>query len=317
LAVAAVVMDHRYRASHGAVVTNLAVDLGAASDRSLRDIVAAALGDPSMVLGLPGATGFTDEAGRPVAVDGASGRVWTDLFDGDHRIAVLQHDPALLRDRRLLDSVTALATVAVANMRLQQQVAASIVEVDASRRRLLAVGDAERSRLERELQASVLSRLARVAALVGALGLSDLGLQVDAARETIRSFAQCVYPRALDEKGLTALCDLEQFAGWVTFDVPGARFPRDIEAAAYFLCVEALTNVVKYAHATAANVSVSTAGGMLVVEVTDDGIGGAEPTQGTGLLGLRDRLEVLGGSLTVESPATGTRVIGHIPVVSD
>jgi signal transduction histidine kinase len=101
----------------------------------------------------------------------------------------------------------------------------------------------------------------------------------------------------------------------VEVNVPDERFAPDIEAAAYFLCVEALTNVVKYAQATATRVSIEVANQTLAVEVADNGIGGADPAKGTGLLGLQDRLDVLGGTLTVESSHRGTRVRGVIPLV--
>ena len=137
--------------------------------RSLRDVLAEVLGDPSVVVGLVSDDGFTDEAGRPVVLNPTSSQVVTDLFEGNHRIAVLQHDAALLRDKKLLDSVTALAAVALANARLQHEVEARIADVEASRRRLLAVADEERDRLEARVQDSVLTRLAHVEALLGRL----------------------------------------------------------------------------------------------------------------------------------------------------
>jgi signal transduction histidine kinase len=100
----------------------------------------------------------------------------------------------------------------------------------------------------------------------------------------------------------------------VEVNVPDERFPPDVEAAAYFLCVEALTDVAKYAQATATWVSIEVADQALAVRVADNGIGGADPAKGTGLLGLQDRLDVLGGVLAVESSGRGTRVCGVIPL---
>jgi hypothetical protein len=112
---AAILIDNRYRRSRTTIVTNLAVDLGEGGVRSLRDVLADVLGDPSVVVGLVSSDGLTDEAGQRVVLRPTSTQVVTDLFEGDQGIAMLQHDAALLRDKRLLDSVTALAAVALAN----------------------------------------------------------------------------------------------------------------------------------------------------------------------------------------------------------
>lgn len=316
-ALAVVVTDDWYRRSRAAIVTNLAVDLGATDVRSLRDVIAEALGDPSAVIGLRTPAGFTDEQGRPVVLSTASGQVVTDLLADGQRIAALQHDSALLQDRSLLDAATALAAIALSNTRLQRELAVSIAEVSASRRRLLAVADAERDRLETELRDGVMSRLARVATLLPQLGSADLCRQLDSTHETIRTFARGVYPRTLDQVGLAALRELDQLSGRVEIIVPNARYPRDIEAAAYFLCVEALTNVAKYAHATIVSVIITTTGRTLEVEIADNGVGGADPAKGTGLLGLQDRLDVLGGVLEVRSSSHGTRVSGAIPLPTE
>jgi signal transduction histidine kinase len=310
-----IAMDNRYRLSRTAIVTSLAVDLGEGGVRSLRDVLAEALGDPSIVVGLVTPDGLTDEGGRRVVLNPTSSQVVTDLFEGNHRIAMLQQDAALLRDKELLDSVTALAAVALANARLQHEIRSRIAVVEASRRRLLAVADDERDRLEAQLRDSVLTRLAHVEALLGRFGSAGLCRQLESTRETIRAFARGVYPRRVEEVGLVVLREMAMPIDQVEVNVPDERFAPDIEAAAYFLCVEALTNVVKYAQATATRVSIEVANQTLAVEVADNGIGGADPAKGTGLLGLQDRLDVLGGTLSVESSHRGTRVRGVIPLV--
>jgi hypothetical protein len=309
-----IAIDNRYRLSRAAIVTSLAVDLGERSVRSLRDVLAEVLGDPSVVVGLVSDDGLTDEAGRPLVLNPTASQVVTDLFEGNDRIATLQHDAALLRDKKLLDSVTALAAVALTNARLQHEVRARIAVVEASRRRLLAVADDERDRLEAQLQDSVLTRLAHVEALLGRFGSADLCGQLELTRDTIRAFARGVYPRRLEEVGLAVLREMALPVDHVEVNVPDERFLPDVEAAAYFLCVEALTNVAKYAQATATWVSIEVADQALAVEVGDNGIGGADPAKGTGLLGLQDRLDVLGGVLAVESSGRGTRVRGVIPL---
>ena len=175
------------------------------------------------------------------------------------------------------------------------------------------MSDAERDRLEHALQGDVTARLARVSTLVAQLGSDELCRQLESTRETIRLFARGVYPRGLNEIGLAAIRDLDR-VGDVKITVPDERFAPQIEAAAYFLCLEALTNAAKYAQATIVTVSIMTTGGMLLVEIADDGIGGADPANGTGLLGLRDCLDALGGMLTVESSQDGTLVHGAIPL---
>jgi signal transduction histidine kinase len=311
-----IAIDNRYRLSRTAIVTSLAVDLGEGSVRSLRDVLAEVLGDPSVVVGLVSDGRFTDEAGRPVVLNPTSSQAVTDLFEGDHRIAVLQHDAALLRDKTLLDSVTALAAVALANAQLQHEVRAKIAVVEESRRRLLAVADDERDRLEAQLEDSVLTRLAHAGTQLGRFGSADLCRQLESTSDTIRAFARGVYPRRLEEVGLAVLRDMTLPVEHAEVNVPDERFPPDVEAAAYFLCVEALTNVAKYARASSIRVSIEVADQALAVEVVDDGIGGADPAGGTGLLGLQDRLDVLGGVLAVESPGRGTRVRGVIPLKS-
>ena len=220
VALAVVVIDDRYRRSQAAIVTNLAVDLGATGSRSLRDVIALALGDPSVIIGLRTPDGFTDETGQPIVLSPAAGQVVTDMLEDGQPIAVLQHDPSLLRDRSLLDSVAALAAMALSNTRLQREVAVSIAEVAASRRRLLAVADAERDQLKAKVQGGVLTRLARVDTLIPLVGSADLCRQVDSTLDAIRAFARGVYPRRLDEIGLSAIRDLGPFSGRVEITVP-------------------------------------------------------------------------------------------------
>lgn len=320
LAIAAtLVIDYRYRTSRVATVSTLAVDLGQAESRSLQDVLAATLGDPSLVLALAAndGEGFTDEVGRPVRVGARADRTLTELRDGDRRIAVLEHDPALLRDPALLDSITSLVGVAIANTNLQQEVARRLTDVESSRRRLLTVADAERDRLEADLHGRVQARLERVAALVRQTAHDgDLPGRVAETHEAVSSFARGVHPRRLDEEGLSAaVADLTGvLPGPVELEVVPGRFAREVEAAAYFVCAEALTNAAKYAKASRVWVSIGIAADALTVEVTDDGIGGAIPAPDSGLVGLRDRLDVLGGTLSVVSlPQHGTTVLATLP----
>ena len=313
-ALIAITVDHRYRRSRTAIVTDLAVDLGDGGARSLRDVLGDVLGDPSVMVGLVTQEGLTDEVGGTLTLTPGPDQVITDLREDDVPIARLLHDAALLRDKRLLQSVAALAAVALANVRLEHEVRSRIADVEASRRRLMAVADHERDLLEATLQTTVLTRLAGVERLVSQIGSTDLAAQLAAARTAIRAFARGVYPRRLEQVGLSALREeLAKSGSPVEFKLPTGRFPAHVEAAAYFLCTEALTNVAKYAQATHTQVAIDVISPTLVVQIADNGIGGADPTRGTGLLGLQDRLDVLGGTLTVLSSPQGTLVRGVIP----
>jgi signal transduction histidine kinase len=262
---------------------------------------------------------LVDETGRPLALGpNPPGRAVTELHDAGRRIAVLVHDTAVLDDPVLVASVAALTKVALANVRLRAEVVDRLAEVAASRRRLITVADTERARLDSELH-GVQRRLDRVAALLAVPPSDGAGLtrHLAASQDAIREFAQGVHPRMLTDHGLAAAVhDLASRAPvQVAVNVPALRFGSDVEAAAYFVCAEALTNIAKYAGARKASIRVSDTGGVLTVEISDDGVGGAEPSAGSGLIGLADRLDVLGGRLDVDSPpGRGTRLTASIPL---
>ena len=195
-------------------------------DRYLRDVIAQALRDPSVVIGLRNPEGFTDENGHQVILTASSGHVVADLLEGGERIAILQHDPSLLKDRSLLDSVASLAAVALSNTRLQHEVTLNIADVAASRQRLLGVADSERDRLEAQVQSGISDRLARVATQLRPLGSAELCRQLNGTYETARAFARGVYPRSLDEVGLAAIRDLDIVSGGMEVTLPAQRFPR-------------------------------------------------------------------------------------------
>jgi signal transduction histidine kinase len=321
LVATAVVMfvDSRYGRWQRSAITSLAVELGHARSFTMRDRLADALGDPSLVFAYtdPVSGGMRDESGRAVALTTQlPGRTVTVVDDAGRPIAALVHETAVLDDPVLLDSVSSLAKIALANARMQQEVQARFAAVEESRRRLLSVADAERDRLEAELRAGTQCRLERVARLVEDVPgcAEELARQVAASQDAIRQFARGVHPRVLTEDGLgAALADLAAMAPIpLTVAVPGGRFETDVEVAAYFVCAEALTNVAKYAHATQARVSITVGRGGLMLDVSDD-----DPARGSGLVGLRDRLDVLGGTLEVSSPAgRGTRLVARIPARS-
>jgi signal transduction histidine kinase len=301
-------------------ITGLVVDLGEPEQASvLATKLGQALGDPSLVLGywLPEAGGYVDEAGRPVDLPrGDPKRAQTVLMaDGQH-IGVLVHDAAVLDDPQLVESVVALARMAVTNVRLQAEVRARVGEVEAARRRIVEAEDAERRRLEGLLQKGAMHRLSEVAGLLTANDPDELRVHLDTSRVLLREFARGIHPRVLTESGLpVALAELADACQTpVELQVLAARLPAAVEATAYFVCSEALANIGKYAQAGQARISVALTDGEVIVEVTDDGIGGAEPARGSGLRGLADRVHALGGTFLVESqPGSGTRLTALIP----
>ena len=203
-------------------------------------------------------------------------------------------------------------------------------EIHASRQRIMEIESSERRRLERNLHdgaqqrllaLSLSLRLARAkvekAPLEARTLLEGAERELFAALEELRELARGIHPAVLSDRGLEpALEWLAQRSPIpVEVDGPGERLPPRVEAAAYFVVLEALENAFKYAAATSASVSVQRSNGRVLVSVDDDGIGGADPERGSGLRDLADRLSALDGTLDVESPAGGgTRVRAEIPV---
>jgi signal transduction histidine kinase len=314
-----------------AAVTGLVVDLGDRHERrGLRAALARTLGDRGLEVGyrVAGAGAWVDEHGRPIELpEPATGRRVTVVHDGDEPVAALVHDPAALGDGELARSVAAAARIALANLQMQHEAAARMEEVAASSRRLVETADEERRLLADELRTGPERRLreltGRLAAAASARDgatadeLRRLAGELDDARADLLRFAQGVHPPALTERGLgAALAQLVANAPLdVTLSVADRRFPPAHEAAAFFVCSEALANVAKYAGADHADVSVAADGGRLVVRVADDGSGGADPSRGSGLRGLADRVEALGGALRVHSPpGAGTRLEAELPI---
>ena len=306
----------------GSMMTRLVVDLGDAADAgTLRERLADALGDPTLTVAywLAEQSRYVDEAGRPIEL-GAAGdsRVSTPIEEEGARVAALVHDPAVLDDPALTAAVAAATRVALSNVRLQAEVQARVAEVEASRRRIVDAGDAERRRLEMELREGAERRLERVAALLAASAppLSGVGEAVEAVRRELRELARGIRPAALTDGGLAAaLPELaRRSAVPVRVVVPERRFAPAVEAATYFVCSEGLANVAKYAAASEVLVEVVCDGATVRLLVEDDGVGGAVPLRGSGLAGLADRVEALGGRLRVDSrPGRGTRLVADLP----
>jgi signal transduction histidine kinase len=312
-------------------VTGLVVDLGALDETApLRDRLAAALGDPSLEIGyrLPERDGYVDDAGRVLDLpDESSGRAVTILRQDDEPLAALVHDSSVLGDAELLESLAAAARLAVGNARLQAEVRSQLDEIEASRRRIVEAADTQRRRLERELRDGAEQRLSEVAALLDETGeegdaaflalLAETRAELGRAQAELIELARGIHPRGLTEGGLAvALAELaSRSAVAVDLMVAEERFPAPIEAAAYFVCSEALANVAKHAQASRVGIEVARRDRVLALSVRDDGQGGASLDSGSGLGGLVDRVEAFGGRLHVASPpGRGTVVSAELPL---
>ena len=315
-----------------ATVTGLVVDLGELGESApLRDRLAAALGDSSLEIGyrLPEREVYVDDLGRELELSRiGEDRTVTLVQESEEPVAALVHDASVLSDQQLVDSVAAAARIAVSNARLQAEVRLRLEEVEASRRRIVEAADAQRRRLEGELHEGAERRLSEVELLLGGLApgspdsafaamLAETQGELEQARQELGEFARGVHPRILTDGGLrAAIAELADRASVpVELSVVDGRFPEPLEVAAYFVCSEALANIGKYAEASRAAIEVGRREGRLVVLVRDDGRGGASVEAGSGLRGLADRVEAIGGRLRVESPlGKGTVLSAELPL---
>jgi signal transduction histidine kinase len=316
------------------MVAGLVVELGGPSSAGdLHEALARALGDPSLELAywFSAEKCYVDGAGSAVRLpDADSGRSATFVERDGHPIAVLLHDPVLQHNAELVESVCAAASLALENERLQAELRARLAELHASRARLVEATDAERRRIERDLHDGTQQRLVSIAMSLGLLE-SKLPAQATAAKplvsetraalalalQELRELTHGINPPLLTERGLPAALDeLCRRAGLPThLEVAlDRRLPDQIESAAYFMASEALTNAAKHSHGSEIRVTVTDESRCLIVEVGDNGIGGAVSTGGSGLRGLGDRIEALGGRFTVSSPpGRGTTLRAEIP----
>jgi signal transduction histidine kinase len=259
--------------------------------------------------------GYRAAVAAPVTVGGRLWGVLAAATTSDERL------PDGL-EQRLCDFAELVAQ-ALANADAYEKLAAS-------RARLVEVGDAERMRLERNLHDGAQQRLVTVSVQLR-VAAAKLESDPQAARQVLteaqdelargltdlRELARGIHPVVLTERGLGAALDALLTRSPIPVDItelPERRLPANVEAAAYYVVAEAITNVGKYAHASGATVSISHSNGAATVSVTDDGIGGADPARGTGVRGLVARVEALNGHLDVDSPpGRGTRIKAEIP----
>ena len=259
--------------------------------------------------------GYGSAVAAPIKL---GGQVWGALV-----AAGLRGIPFAVGSERQLTDFTALVAQALAN-------AEAYTELASSRARIVEAADTERRRLERNLHDGAQQRLVSLALQLQLVGASlrrdpeatEQLVQIAAddlkqALAELRELARGIHPAILSDRGLAAALRalVERAPVPVTLTrIPDARLPDAIEAAIYYVVAEAITNVAKYAHATHANVAVERSHGIATVVISDDGVGGAKPGAGSGLVGLTDRVEALSGRLRLEStPGRGTHLSAQIP----
>jgi signal transduction histidine kinase len=322
------------RVSRAAAVSELVAQLSAAPGRrrGIREALADAFGDPSLVLAywLPERGHYVDAEGRRIELPQSGDRAWTPVQRDGAPLAAIVHDAALADERQMLSAAGAAAGLALENERLQAELRARVEELERSRERIIEAGLAERRKLERNLHDGAQQRLVALA-LTMRLARDRIEANPGAARELIveamrelesataelRELARGIHPAILSDRGLPAA--VKALAARMPVPVSLVETPSDrlsplVEIASYYVVAEALTNVAKYADASSAEVRICKSNGSVTVEVSDDGVGGADPQQGSGLQGLADRVASLDGRLEVDSATgQGTTVRATIP----
>jgi signal transduction histidine kinase len=324
----------RTAVTRGGVVGRLVARLGdTLGPDDLRSALAEALGDPTLEIAywIPESGRYVDGTGRELAGEAGEGRTTTPVELEGRRVGALVHDARLLDQPELVRAVADAAALALERERLEAELRAKVEELRASRARIVEAGYAAARRLERDLHDGAQQRLVSLAlGLRMAEGrvesnpeeaqrlLRSAHAELDAAIAELRDFARGLHPGILADRGLDAALSALAARAPLPVEVEGSaegRLNPGVESAAYFVVAEALTNVAKYAEAETATVSVARDNGALTVQVRDDGVGGADPANGSGLRGLSDRVSALDGRLEVESPSDrGTLVRARIPV---
>ena len=307
------------RMAHAGAVSELLVKLGEASGTDgLRCLLADALDDESLQLFYWVDGSWVTREGRPAALPAS----WTPVELDGQRIGAIAHDPSL--EPEVLASVAAAASLAMRGERLE-------AALRRSRARIVEAGLKERRRLERNLHDGAQQRLVALSLTLriaqnqiakspekAAKMVGDAQEELTRALEELRELARGIHPAVLSDRGLQAAVEALAVRSPLPVklvEVPGERLPEPVEAAAYFVIAEALTNVAKYANASNATVAVRRVNGHAEVEVRDDGVGGADPGRGTGIRGLVDRVGALDGTLALDSPpGSGTTLRAEIPV---
>jgi signal transduction histidine kinase len=307
-------------------------ELSGMRGESLQAALGRTLGDPTLVLAqrVANGPGHVDASGRPVLVPPVTpDRSCATIEIGGRQVAAIVYDASVDDDPELVDAVRAAATMALENERLLAESDARLAEVQESRQRIVAAGDAARRKLERDLHDGAQQRLVALALQLRMIR-SDIRRDPAQAEELaaaasdelahslkeLRELARGIHPAALDRglaSALESLATRSTLPTAVACDAP-ADMPDAVQLAVYFVACEALANVGKYAGATTASVRLWPTADGVAIEIADDGVGGASAAPGSGLNGLADRVEALHGHLLVTSPAgAGTVITAELP----
>lgn len=317
-AVSVMVAGLRFGHWGGSAAADLVIGLGRDASASLQAQLRRAMGDPSVVVGYWAVDRYVDELGDELVLPDGPARVVTPVDDAGAPLAVLVHDAAVARDEELMAAVTSAARLAVTNIRLRAGIRDRATQLARSRRRIVEAADRQRQDLATALNTGTADRLDRIGRALAGLhtdDADDLRAELVGTREELADLANGVRPAALTAGGLPAALPwlARRSPVPVVVTVRVGRMPAAIEACVYFVCAEAITNAVKHAAAEHVSIVVRQEDG-LIAEIGDDGVGGADPAAGTGLRGLADRVESLGGTLTVDSrPGEGTTVVATLP----
>ena len=277
--------------------------------------------------------GYVDADGMSVDDPGSAGRAVVDVTVGGERIGAIDYDPTLNADPDLVRSAGRVVAVALDRERVSAELRASQRDLRRSRIRIVEAGDAERRRITRDLHDGLQVRLVLLAleaqqladaasSPTGRTAALALRAGIDAAAAESRGLVQAVLPAALVQGGLGVaaedLVDRVPVPTRLHVDLGDASLPAVVESTAYFVVAEALSNALKHARPRGLTVRLARTTDLLLVEVTDDGVGGARVGRGTGLRGLEDRVDAVGGRLRVVSaPGGGTRVVASLPCDPD
>jgi signal transduction histidine kinase len=307
---------------------------GTASERMpLVNALRRTLGDETLVVvyWAPGRRRFVDALGQSISlpVPGDTGRGIVEITLGDRLIGALVYDRAMNEDPELVQSAGRVAAIAIDNERLTAELIANQAALRLSRARIVEAGDRERRRIAQNLHDGIQVELVLLA--IGAQELRHAGSAadldvaatqlrngIDDAANHLRELVHAVMPAGLIERGLTAAVEdlvdrMPLPTNLVVVHVEEPLSPT-VGSTAYFVVAEALANAVKHAGANTLSVRLERTESQLLIEVTDDGVGGAASGAGTGLRGLLDRVDVLGGQLAIDSPlGHGTRLAAELP----
>jgi signal transduction histidine kinase len=303
----------------------------------LAEALASALGDDSVQLAfrVAGHDAYVDGSGQPLPLpEPGSGRGVVEVDVANRHVGAIVYDATLIDEPELVHAAGQVIAIAVDQQRLEADLRASERQLQLSRAGVVEAADRERRRIAQNLHDGLQAELVllaiesqRLASMPGtprptAEAATQLRVRIDNAAAGLRQLVYQVMPAPLIERGLIAAIEdlVDRMPLPTHLDVGLGRsgaMPPSVESTAYFVVAEALNNAVRHGNATKIAVSLSYFDQMLVVEIADDGVGGAHPGKGLGLRGLTDRVEVLGGRLHVRSPdGGGTNIVAELPCAS-